>query len=370
MLINRMIKTVSMMTLISVFTIAMSDVNAQPMDYTIIDGPGAGYVLPVVGGTVHSGTTVGNIASGEGGCPDATIILGGIDYTTDAHYHGTLNGVTDPDGDGCGWGRTVPGNLSSFFISSSSSDSFDTIFGRQGLQFDTWRPDLPGPVILYDGILETGVYPPVNQFDILVNAPFGYTFDPKAGVARKEFLGVRKMIFPDGKKVVDYGKGKGWKDFDFMDPVNNDRMNAIWDGNENPGVNPQTQDGTVDGDDFTVWRGSNIETPSTTGERPTRGTNQTPENRLGLSDEVHDKYKDMLKGLGVGQNGLNAWDGLKSEQSTNTYPQGQFGISVRWTDQRNMTSCQYNIQTTQFVGSLFKDGFESGNTMRWSDSIP
>jgi len=84
---------------------------AQNGIHTIVDGPGAGQLVDATGGVVNSGGDLGSITGGEAGCPVANTPFG----PTDFHFHGSLNGVGDPNPGGCGHGRVVPGDFAAFF---------------------------------------------------------------------------------------------------------------------------------------------------------------------------------------------------------------------------------------------------------------
>ncbi len=106
-----------------------------PDEYTIVDGLGAGDLLtgfdPVVTGPGVG--TLGVIESHGGGCPERSFNLGGTPFTTDSHYHGTLNGAADPNTAGCGWGRTVPGDFTAFVNGAVMRDYADNSTLQQGI---------------------------------------------------------------------------------------------------------------------------------------------------------------------------------------------------------------------------------------------
>jgi len=98
------------MTLVALLMLMVAGTAlAQPVQVTIIDGPGAGTILtvspvtpspadPFVVGVVSGPGTIGAIEDHPGGSA-----LG-------PHYHGTLNGLPDPNPTGSGWGHVTPFN--------------------------------------------------------------------------------------------------------------------------------------------------------------------------------------------------------------------------------------------------------------------
>lgn len=70
---------------------------AQTGSFSIIDGPGLGGTLSATAGAVNSPPTIGLLEADHlPACPG-----------TFFHYHGTLNGLPDPDPFGCGWGHVA-----------------------------------------------------------------------------------------------------------------------------------------------------------------------------------------------------------------------------------------------------------------------
>jgi hypothetical protein len=63
--------------------------------YQIVDGPGAGAHFDAVNGIVTGGGFSGQIENHGGSC-------------NGPHFHGTINGVADPNPMGCGWGHVAP----------------------------------------------------------------------------------------------------------------------------------------------------------------------------------------------------------------------------------------------------------------------
>ncbi len=88
--------------------------DGSPQTFTIVDGPGRGTVVVARDGIVtNSGDqpTSGSISGGESGCPERAFNLDGRTFVTDDHFHGVLNGVNDPNPNGCGHGRAVLGDF-------------------------------------------------------------------------------------------------------------------------------------------------------------------------------------------------------------------------------------------------------------------